>query len=251
MKFLLKLRGRKMLSNILKLFIADVKRLKKYNILQISFFLAILYGAIIYFTSKEEAEAFVTLLVFVDVSMMSIIMLGAGLFFEKQEGSLKSVMVAPVKLLEIVVSKIMSTVLLSFLTATILSLVAILAHSASINVAVLLLYVTLGATVHVSIGFLLTIISKDFNSLLINYMIFVFIFTLPALLYTLGVIPSNLYFLILLSPSYVTQLLINTSVGASIALGEHLFSLFYSVAIIVVLYQTVIRKKFKNYVIRG
>lgn len=240
-----------MLNNILKLFVADIKRLKKYNILQISVFLAIVYSAVIYFTSAEEAKALVTLLVFVDVSMMSIIMLGAGLFFEKQEGSLKSVLVAPVKLVEIVIAKMMSAVLLSFITATILSMVAIVVHSANINVGLLLLYATLGATVHVSIGFLLTIFSKDFNSLLINYMIFVFAFTLPALLYSLGVIPNNLYFLILLSPSYVTQLLINTSVGLNPPLWEHIFAIFYSAVIIFVLYQTVIRTKFKNYVIRG
>ena len=53
-----------MLNNVLKLFVADVKRLAKYNILQISFGLAILYGAIIYFTSAQEAELLVTLLVF-------------------------------------------------------------------------------------------------------------------------------------------------------------------------------------------
>ncbi|PKK95940.1 MAG: hypothetical protein CVV59_01125 [Tenericutes bacterium HGW-Tenericutes-4] len=240
-----------MLSNVLKLFVADVKRLKKYNILQISLGLTLLYGVLIYFTSAEEAQTLVSLLVFVDVSMMSIIMLGAGLFFEKQEGSLKSVMVSPVKLSEIVIAKTMSAVLLSFITATILSAVAIIFHSANINVLLLLLYATLGATVHIVIGFLLTIFSKDFNSLLVNYMIFVFIFTLPALFYSLGVIPSNLYFLILLSPSYVTQVLINTSINITPPLWEHLFAILYSVTIIAVLYKTVIYKKFKNYVIRG
>jgi fluoroquinolone transport system permease protein len=226
-------------------------RLKKYNILQISLFLAVVYSVIIYFTSAQEAQSLVALLVFVDVSMMSIIMLGAGLFFEKQEGTLKSMLVSPVKLHQIVLAKIMSTVLLSLLTAVILSAVAMVAHGASINVALLLLYATLGATVHVSIGFLLTFMSKDFNSLLINYMIFVFLFTLPTLLYTLGVIPLAYRFFLFLSPSYVTQLLISTSMGVSMPIFEHLFAILYSVAIIVVLYQTVIRKKLKRYVIRG
>lgn len=240
-----------MLNNVLKLFVADVKRLSKYNILQISVGLAFLYTVIIYFTSKEEAEAIITLLVFVDVSMMSIIMLGASLFYEKQEGSLKSVMVSPVKLWEIIASKIMSAVLLSFITAIILGVVGILVHGAEINLALLLLYATLGASAHTMIGLILVIKSKDFNALLVNYMVFVIVFTLPAILYAVGVIPESLKFFIYLSPSYMAQILINTSVGIIPSIVEHILAIAYLVFLTVGIYRFYVRNKFKAYVIRG
>ena len=240
-----------MLNKIFKMFVEDVKRLKKYNILQISLALAFVYGILIYFTSAEEAEAIVPLLVFVDVTMMSIIMLGASLFFEKQEGSLKSMMVSPVSLAEVIIVKTMSAVLLSLITGVVLSAVAIIAHGAAINVGLLLLYAILGATVHIMIGFAMVIISRDFNALLINYVIYVFIFTLPALFFSLGIIPESVDYLLYISPSYVAQLLINTSVGASITATETILGIIYLVAITATLYKTFVIKKFKEYIIRG
>jgi fluoroquinolone transport system permease protein len=240
-----------MLNNVLKLFVADVKRLKKYNILQISLGLTFLYAVLIYFALAEEAQLLVTLLVFVDATMMSIIMLGASLFFEKQEGSLKSVLVTPVNLSDIIISKIMSAVLLSFITAIVLSAVAILVHGAAINLGLLLLYATLAACVHVVIGLVLVIISRDFNSLLVNYMLFVIVFTLPALFYAIGVIPASFDFLIYISPSYIAQMLINTSIGVVPSFLEHFLGIAYLIALIVVIYKFYVSKKFKEYVIRG
>ena len=240
-----------MLNNVLKLFVADALRLKKYNILQISLGLAVLYGVLVYFSSAAEAQLLVTLLVFVDATMMSIIMLGASLFFEKQEGSLKSVLVAPVNLSEIIISKIMSAVMLSFITAIVLSVVAILAHGAAINLGLLLLYATLGASVHVVIGLVLVIKSRDFNSLLVNYMLFVLVFTLPALFYSIGIIPASLKWIIYISPSYVAQMLINTSIGIIPSLIEHFLGIAYLIALIIVIYKFYVSKKFKEYVIRG
>jgi|LGOV01.1.fsa_nt_gb fluoroquinolone transport system permease protein len=240
-----------MLSNVLKLFKEDVKRLAKYNILQISVVLAFVYAVIIYFTSAAEAAQIVPLLVFVDVTMMSIIMLGASLFFEKQEGSLKSVMVSPVSLLEVIIVKVMSAVLLSLITGAILSAVAILVHGASINIAILLLYATLGATAHIMIGFALVIISKDFNTLLVNYIFYVFIFTLPALFFAIGLIPESLNYLLYISPSYMTQMLINTSTGSVITIWEKILGIAYLISVTVVLFKTFVYRRFKEYIIRG
>ncbi len=240
-----------MLNNILKMFVEDVKRLKKYNILQISVGLAVLYGILIYFTSAQEATQIVPLLVFVDVTMMSIIMLGASLFFEKQDGSLKSVMVSPVSLMEVIIVKVMSAVLISLITGVILSTVAIIVHGAAINVVLLLIYAILGAMVHVMLGFVLVIISKDFNTLLINYVIYVMVFTLPALLFAVNVIPTSYDWLLYISPSYIAQMLINTSVGAKITILENILGVLYLLAITLVLYKTFVVKKFKAYIIRG
>jgi len=240
-----------MLNNLKKLLVADIKRLKKYNIIQISIVLAFLYALIIYFTSKEEAESLILMLIFMDISMMSMIMLGASLFFEKQEGSLKSVMVAPVNFIEILLSKLLSTLFLNFLTAVIIISTAVLAHGAQVNIALLLLYACLGAAVHISLGFILVMISKDFNTMLFHYMIYVIVFTLPSFLLMANIIPSSIEFILFLSPSYSAQILLQTSLGVMPNLVQHIFSIFYSVAIIVCTYQFYIKKKFKEYVMRG
>ena len=240
-----------MLNNILKMFVEDVKRLKKYNILQISVGLAFVYAIIIYFSGKEDATSLVTMLVFVDVTMMSIILLGASLFFEKQEGSLKSVMVSPVTLKEVIIVKVMSAVLISIITGAILSITAIAVHGVEINMLLLLLYAILGATTHTVIGFCLVIISKDFNTLLINYMIYVLIFTLPSLLITLGAIPESFEFIGYISPSFTALNLIETSVNNTMTILEKILGIAYLVAITVVLYKTFVIKKFKAYIIRG
>ncbi|MDD4211645.1 MAG: ABC transporter permease, partial [Clostridia bacterium] len=199
----------------------------------------------------QEAELLVTLLVFVDATMMSIIMLGASLFYEKQEGSLKSVLVTTVKLVDIIISKVMSAVILSFITAIVLSLVGVLVHGANINIPLLLLYATLGASTHITIGLVLVIISKDFNTLLVNYMLFVIVFTLPAIFYATGVIPASWQWFIYISPSYVTQMLINTSIGIMPSTIMHIGGIAYLVALTVITYKTFVVKKFKEYVIRG
>ncbi|MGD9901310.1 MAG: ABC transporter permease [Spirochaetales bacterium] len=240
-----------MLSNVKKLLIADLMRLKKYNILQISTIFAVIYAVIIGFTSAAEATALVPLLVFIDATMMSIIMLGASLFFEKQEGSLKSVMVAPVKLWEVIASKVLSAVLLSLITAIIVGGAAILIHGAQINLALLAVYAFLGAMAHVMIGFVLVIWSKDFNALIINYILYVLIFTLPALFVLTGLIPSSWEFIIYISPAYIVELLLNTAAGQALSVWGLIGSIAYLVAISVVIFKFFVTKKFKQYVMRG
>lgn len=240
-----------MLNNIKTLLIADIKRLAKYNILQISTGLAVIYAVLIYFSSPEEALLLVPLLVFVDVTMMSIIMLGASLFFEKQEGSLKSVMVSPITLKEVIIVKTLSAVALSLITVTILSAVAIIAHGLSINVLLMMLYALLGASVHIMIGFALVIISKDFNTLLINYVIYVLLFTLPAIFVLTGLIPESLIYVLYISPSFATQVLLNTSIGSSATVFEILFCISYLIVLTVGLFKGFVYKNFKNYIIKG
>lgn len=240
-----------MLNNIWKLFVADLVRLKKYNILQISLALAVLYGVILYFVDPLEAQVLAILLIFVDVTMMSIIMLGASLFFERQEGSLKSVMVAPISLKQIIVVKAMSAVVLSLITAAVLGAMVVLVHGVYLHFGLLLLYVCLGAGAHIMIGFMLVILSRDFNALLVNYMGFVIVFTLPVLFLATGLIPANFEFLVYLSPSYMTQILINTSIGVVPSLWLHFVAMLYLVALIVLSYKLFVAKKFKEYIIKG
>ncbi len=84
------------MSSLKKLIAGELKRLMRYKILPVSLATVIIWIVLFLFISEREAREIAPLLIFVDVAAMSILLLGASHHLEKQEGTIRSMMVMPV-----------------------------------------------------------------------------------------------------------------------------------------------------------
>ncbi|HHT85039.1 MAG: ABC transporter permease [Bacillota bacterium] len=101
------------MSSQARLVAGELKRLAKYNILPVSLATAIIWVVLFLFLSEQEAREITPLLIFVDVAAMSILLLGASHHLEKQEGTIKTMMVMPVSTGQILAAKTVASMVLA------------------------------------------------------------------------------------------------------------------------------------------
>ena len=76
------------MSNLATLFRGELERMKKYHILTASIVAALILFGVLYLINTDDVSSLFPLLLFIDATSMSILLIGATVFFEKQEGIL-------------------------------------------------------------------------------------------------------------------------------------------------------------------
>lgn len=241
-------------NNLLNLIAGEINRAVKYKVLTIGAGVSFIWLAVIFFTRSNTAELsmIVPLLIFADVAMMSTMLIGASIFFEKQEGSIRSVIIAPVTIGQILISKLVNAIFIAIVSALIVSIGTIIMTDIKINVFALIIYVVVIAGSHSAIGFGISMVSKDFNSMLINYMMFVIVFMMPPILFMFNVIPDKYEMLLLISPSQAGNILISSTLSvADTDWYKIAISFIYLAAITYIAMRYFVYNKFLKDAVRG
>jgi hypothetical protein len=152
-------------------------------------------------TEQDDVVGIVPSLILMDSAMMSIILLASSYFFESRKNTIKTLLVTPVENMADLTSKGHQRCYFGI----------ILRHHRGINpwnwlwtvgtVGFLLMYIVLIVTSHTAIGKLITMYSKDFSTMLTNYMLFAIFTIIPTFLLGFGVIPENWELFMLVSPT--------------------------------------------------
>jgi len=157
---------------------------------------------------------------------MPIILVGASMFFEKQEGSIRSLLVSPIHHGEYIGSKAASTVVTSVLTLVIVFGYARIFREVHLGFGALLGAVVLISVFHALVGVLITYRARDFTGMLMGMFRYVVIIMVPVVLEEVGIIQHELLrrALFLLPTKAASTLLTATAadfapweIGASIA----------------------------------
>ena len=231
------------------LLIGELKRLIKYKIALVGLVVSFMWVAIIAVLDTQTAPSMGSMLVFTDAGMLSVVLLISSLFFEKQEGTLRTTMITPVNKDEVLVAKVVASLLLGLVSATIVALSVVFLHGNSVNFLLLTFAVLVTVIFNSMVAFVIALFSKNFNNMLINYMIFVMVLVLPAILLSFGVfgdIGQVANWLIMISPMQACQVLID-SAFVSVKTGYIVFGFLYSTISSAALYIFVVRKYFKKY----
>lgn len=229
----------------------ELKRLIKYKIALVGIIVSLLWVATIALLDSNTAPQTGSMLVFTDAGMMSVLLLIAAMYFEKQEGTLRTTMVTPSNKDEIMVAKMVSAVILGLISAITVGLSVFLIHAQPVNFLLLIPAIIVIVLFNSMIAFVITIFSKNFNNMLVNYMIFVFVLILPSMLISLGVfgdIGTVGNWLLMLSPIQACQTLID-SAFVNVDVGFVVFGFIYCLIATALLYFLVVRKHFKKYAI--
>lgn len=194
---------------LLHLIKGEIHRLIKYKTMVVGFVVSFLWVLIIWLSDKESAEMLIPLLIFVDAAMMSILLLGASFYLEKQEEVTKTLMVTPIQLWQLLFAKVVASLVSGVVSTIFVVMIGIFIHGVEIALLKLLVAVILIIISHTAIGYLISLYAKDFSTMIIRYAMYALIFFLPSILVTLGVFQESLEWIVMLSPSHSGQVLIN------------------------------------------
>ncbi|MBO8170256.1 MAG: ABC transporter permease [Bacillaceae bacterium] len=230
------------MPNFMVLLTGELERMKKYNIVAASFVIILIWIGVLHFTDIQDVSRLLPLLVFLDATSMAILMIGVTLFYEKQEGTLKTLLVAPIRKMEYVLAKTAAGVMSNLVTLLVLYLYARLFKEVHVHVFGLVAAVILVSLFHSLVGFLLTYYAKDFTDLLMAMMKYVFVFMLPLLLEQVGIITStwlqNVFYIL---PTKASYILLQATAGG-METWEIVFSAGYLLVFSLVLAWMAVRK---------
>jgi fluoroquinolone transport system permease protein len=227
----------------------ELDRLKKYNLFTATFVVTLSWIGVAWFVEAEFLKSFVPLILLMDTTMMTILLVGATLFYEKKEHTMNSIMVSPVTVNEYLASKVVVSVINSLLTLVTVSAAVYFLKGVTFNYLLFFPAVILVSAAHTVIGILLSYFAKDFTSMLVNYIIYVFVFMLPSILILLGVIDETVGKFLFILPPESANILISAAareVEAWRIIAGYVYLSLLSLGI----YRFIVRPKFMGYVMK-
>ncbi len=239
------------MSNTYRLIGGEFRRLVSYKLLARSFATGIIWLLVFVFISTEEAGTVAPMLIFVDVSIVLMMLLGASFYLEQQENTIKSMMVMPVSSWQILLSKAVSSLALALISVSVTCAAVYFIHAISFNYALLLLFVILAVAAHAAIGFSLALLGKNLGSMLIMVIVYNLLFTIPTILFSMNIIDTNYEWVLMISPSHAAKTLFTSVVSGELEWGRTLFSCVYLPVLSAALMKFVVHPKFKNRAVRG
>jgi len=230
------------MSNFPVLFLGEWQRLRRYHILTASLIVALLWIGVLYFSDIQDLSTIFPLLVFIDATSMAIILIGATMFFEREEGALKTLFISPINRSEYVLAKTTAGLSSNLLTLYLLFAYATIFRELDLNFPGLVLAVILISGFHSLVGFLLTYRSRTFTDLLMGMFVYFLGLALPVVLDMIGLIDSQIISnLLYLLPTKAAYLLLVGTAGLA-ETWEIVFSALYLIILGGLLYGQVIRK---------
>ena len=187
----------------------EVIRLWRYRITLFGLIVSGIWIILIAVVSKEEANALLPQLIVLDSGLMGIILLGASYFYEKQEGTMKAVLVSPTSPAVLLSAKIIGALMGNLLSVFFMWLTMLVIHQSMFPIFAALGLVIIISLTHLSIGYVLIYWSKDFMDLLLKYTFVVLILLVPTILVSLNILTDGFENLAYLSPTYSGQILIS------------------------------------------
>lgn len=233
----------------LVLFLGELQRMQKYHVLTASIIVSFFWIGMLHLIEVPDITALFMILVYFDIVSMAIVMIGVTIFFEKQEGVLKSIFVSPINRMEFISSKTIANLISNLITIGIVYLYALFVQDLSINVTGFFFAIILIGTFHSLVGFLIVYRSNDFTEMLIGMMKYFIVFMIPVSFEEFGLITSELYSnLLFLLPTKASSTLITAAAGG-LETGEVVLAAIYLfVGTLVLAY--FVNKGFRKFVIR-
>lgn len=237
------------MTNLAYLLKGELQRMQKYHILSASFVVALVWIGVLHFAAVNNLDTFFPLLLFMDATMMAILMVGVTMFFEKQEGTLKTLLVSPINKFEYILAKSFANIVSNFVTFVLLYAYAWFFRDLSISFFTLVGIVFLISLFHSFLGFILMYYTKDFTSMLMGMMAYMLLMAVPVILNEIGVWTGDLVDrLFLILPTKASSTLLFGATGLA-ERGAIIFSATYLIVASIALFY-VVQHKFDEFAVK-
>lgn len=170
------------------LYTGEMMRMKRYNVTAASLVVVVMWVAILHFAGTVNITASLPLVLFADATMMSMLLVGVIMLFEKQEGATKSMLVLPVGKGTYLGAKALATITSSLLTLVFLLVYSVGFRGVEVSILGLFAGVTLAALAFCLLGIVVTYRVRDFTGLLMSTFAVIFVLAIPTVLEALEII---------------------------------------------------------------
>ncbi len=227
----------------------EVSRLSKYGLFQATLVVTMFWLGAAWFMEEEMLERFVPLIFLLEATMMTILLVGATMFYEKKESTVNSILVSPVTMQEYIAAKVIMNIINSMISVVIISVAIYLMKGITFNYLLLVPAMIMVTIIHTLIGIKIAYMSLNFSSLLANYMVYVFVFLVPPVLAVFNVIRGVVTDFFILLPPEASNIIL----GAAFREAETwrlLAAWGYMLVLGVLVYRFMVKPGFDNFVMR-
>jgi fluoroquinolone transport system permease protein len=241
-----------MRSQLAHLTIGELKRLNKYGVTTISVIVAIMWFLMLFFIDDQEMlGALLPFVIVIDATMMSVIYIGAVMFFEKTEKTISTLLVTPVKKSELIISKVIANTIAQTLSTLVIVIVFYFVRQVEVNWIVMILTLIISISFHSLLGFVFSYHSKDFTSMLVNLMTYTFLLTIPSVLYSFNILlKGDIWrYILIITPTQSVFNLIAVSFGGQMNI-DFFLSLGLLISLTIFGYIYYVLPQFKIYAIK-
>lgn len=189
----------------------ELDRLNKYGLFRATFVVTLFWLGAAWFMDGDVLNFFVPIIFLLEASMMTILLVGVTLFYEKKEHTVNSIIVTPVTEQEYLFSKIAINIINSMISVVVISVAIYFMKGITFNYLLLVPAMIVVTVVHTMIGIKIAYHSLNFSSLLVNYIIYVFVFMVPTILAALDVIRGLAVDLLLVLPPEASNIILGAA----------------------------------------
>ncbi|HKL47574.1 MAG TPA: hypothetical protein VJ878_02805 [Candidatus Izemoplasmatales bacterium] len=229
------------MKRYLELIKKDIICLSRYHFLSmvagLSFFFALLIGLTDFFPPM--------IYIYFSVFVLPVISFSVNLIIQDQQDENKS----EVSIRESTISKIISATLIQLIPIIIYLIVLIFVLNYEFNIILFTLVYLLGALMHIVIGLTLSIIAKTPFALSLSYGVYLIVFSIIPIFYSVGMIPNDFHYLLIISPAYLSGVLFEEIIHPSnnFTLWFPLISVTLQFIYMFIMYRFVISPFIKDY----
>ncbi len=199
------------MTNFKSLLFNDLKKLYDHRMILFVGILTFVFSmAMAVFPDLDQSN-----FIYFNIFVLPVIIFSTSMFIGREEDTLLPLIIGKVKPMVMAFSKILS--------AAIIELIPIICFTIILNyidfeTSYWLLFLTymLGVILHIIIALSLAIISQNSSTLSLSYLVYVLVFGGSAILYANGLIPLSAQYFMLVSPAFLSSVLIdNILVGTT------------------------------------
>ena len=235
-----------MTKNFVNLVVSDLKRLWSYRIILFIAVLSLMFAFAIALFPMIDPTNFIYVCIFI----LPVVVFSISLFIDREEGTLLPFVFSPLKSAYLVFSKIVSAFIVMLLPIA-LFIAALAFAQYDMDFGLLFLAYSLGVLRRILIGLSLSIISRTTKILSLSYIGYIFIFSLTAIMYSNGIIPLRFQYYLIISPAFLSGVLIDNIVAGGAYSEVWLIALAVGLQLVygAVLTAFIVIPYFKRYVI--
>jgi fluoroquinolone transport system permease protein len=230
-------------------------------VFSISILIAFIWGVVLFAVRNSILIAILPFVLLIDATLMSIMYIGASMYFEKSESTISTLLVTPIKNSELVLSKIIANTIHNLTSSMLIVFVFYLAgkfdyvSGLAFQMPLLIIGIVVTTASFTVFGLILAYYQKDFTELLVNMFIIGIFLMIPSLLLLFGVIEGTFWENALLAnPLHAAEIIIKTGLYAEGTVHtldyQYYVSLGYMVFGGVVAYRYLALPKFQIYAIK-
>lgn len=234
------------MARVLHLYTGEVMRMRRYGITAASFVTALLWILIIQFAGVDEITLLFPLVLFIDATLMSLLLVGVTMIFERQENALKALLVLPISKGDYLLAKSLAVVTSALVTLCLLLIYGLLFKGLTVHIAGIVAAVALIALAFAQIGIVMTYYARDFADLLAGMFKFTLLFALPTILEAFQIIKADwLQTVQYLNPTKNALVLLQAAVG-QVDRADLVIAVIYMVLLAAALH-IVVHRRFDRY----